>query len=194
MCSDNVRVRVALIASCMALAAGCGARASVQTKPPLAVNAATLYPLQLGAAWSYDVDGGDGQALLATARVLRVENGVAEVANGQALLRYRLLPEGLERADRGGFLLKPPFTLNASWSSAPTTTARIVAVDQPLTTAAGSFRACVVIEERNAASGQSVVTTYCPGVGPVRVVSEMEVRGRALRVIATLRGFATDAQ
>lgn len=132
--------------------------------------------------------------LLATARVLRVQAGVAEVSNGQSLLRYRASPGGLEHADRSGFLLKPPFVENASWSSGPDTVARIVALHQPLSSAAGSFRECVVVEERNAGSSQTVVTTYCPGVGPARVVSEMQVRGHALRVIATLRGFATDAQ
>ena len=180
--------------SCVAALTSCATSSSARTQAPLDVSVATLYPLHEGAAWSYDVDSGDGQPLLAVARVLRVREGVAEVLNGQSLLRYRVLPAGLERADRSGFLLKPPFVENASWPSGPETVARIVALHQPLNSAAGSFRECVVVEERNTGSGQTVVTTYCPGVGPARVVSEMEVRGHALRVTATLRGFATDAQ
>jgi hypothetical protein len=157
------------------------------------VSLASLYPLRAGSAWSYDVDSGDGHALLATARVVRVQQGVVDVTSGQAVLRYVLRPDGIERDGQQGYLLKAPFALNASWSSGPDTLARIVALHQQLATAAGSFEECVVVQENNARSGQRVTTTYCPGVGPARVVSEMEVRGHGLRVIATLRGYASDS-
>jgi hypothetical protein len=175
------------------LAFGCGAAASPRTQTAIDVSVRSLYPLKVGSAWSYDVDSGDGQVLLATSRVTRVQDGVAEVTSGQAVLRYVLRADGVERMGQQGYLLKAPLVANASWASGPDTTAVIQALHQALVTAAGAFEECVVVQESNASSGQRVTTTYCPGVGPARVVSEMEVRGHGLRVVATLRGFAADA-
>jgi hypothetical protein len=170
---------------------GCGAATLPHAKTALEVSVRTLYPLVEGAAWSYDVDSGDGEPVLATARVLHVRaDGVVEVASGQAVLRYLVRPDGIARAGEGGHLLKAPLTLNANWPSAPDTVAKVEALHQRVTTAAGTFDECVSVKEENAGSGQRVTTTYCPGVGPAKVISEMEVRGHPLRVTATLRGYA----
>jgi hypothetical protein len=196
MCCRSEGLRSALLAcalSCNAVALGCGASSGARAKTATEVSLATLYPLLPGSAWSYDVDSGDGQTLLATTRVARVQDGAVEVTSGQAVLRYQLRADGIERAGQQGYLLKAPFALDASWPSGPDTVARIVGLHQQLATAAGSFEECVVVQENNASSGQRITTTYCPGVGPARVVSEMEVRGHGLRVIATLRGYAADS-
>jgi hypothetical protein len=188
MCS-NAAARLAIVLA-MAAAFGCGAANQTPSKASLEVSVSTLYPLIEGAAWSYDVDSGDGHPVLATTRVLHVRDGAVEVASGQALIRYTQTPEGIARAGSPGYLLKAPLLLNASWPSAPDTVARVDALHQRVTTAAGSFDECVLVKEQNAGSGQRVTTTYCPGVGPTTVISEMEVRGHALRVTATLRGYA----
>jgi hypothetical protein len=185
----SCRRAVALALVCQALPA-CGAATEPHTKTAIDVSVATLYPLVEGAAWSYDVDSGDGQPVLATAHVVSVRDGLVEVASGQALLHYLIVPEGIARAGQAGHLLKTPLVSDASWPSAPDTVARVEALHQTLTLPAGTFEECVVVKEENASTGQRVRTTYCPGVGPARVVSEMEVRGHALRVTATLRGFA----
>lgn len=188
MCSNAV-ARFARVAILFA-AFGCGAANQTPVKGPPEVSVSTLYPLIEGAAWSYDVESGDGHPVLATTRVLHVRDGVIEVASGQALIRYTLRPDGIGRAGLPGYLLKAPLVLNASWPSAPDTVAHVEALHQHVTTAAGSFDECVLVKEENAGSGQRVTTTYCPGVGPTSVISEMEVRGHALRVTAILRGYA----
>jgi hypothetical protein len=185
----SCRRTVALALVCQGLCA-CGAATEPHAKTAIDVSVATLYPLVEGAAWSYDVDSGDGQPVLATAHVVSVREGLVEVASGQALLHYLIVPEGIARAGQAGHLLKTPLVSDASWPSAPDTVARVEALHQTLTLPAGTFEECVVVKEENASTGQRVSTTYCPGVGPARVVSEMEVRGHALRVTATLRGFA----
>jgi hypothetical protein len=171
---------------------GCATTSGAPPKPPIDLSVGSLYPLGPGFAWSYDVDSGDGQPVLAVARVLRVQDGVAEVATGQAVARYRVARDGISRDGQPGHLLKAPIAQGASWPSSPGTTARVVAVSERLTTSAGSFEDCVVVEEQNSGSGQQIRTTYCPGVGPARVVSEMTVRGQTLRVTATLRGYALE--
>jgi len=83
-------------------------------------------------------------------------------------------------------------TLGATWSSGAETTARVTALGVAVSTPGGNFADCVTIEENNAGTTQHVTTTYCPGVGPARVISEMEIRGKLLRVDAKLRGYSID--
>lgn len=169
----------------------CGCAGSqLQPRAASAPTPATLYPLRAGCAWSYDVDSGDGQPVLATTRVLRAEAGMVEVQTGQAVQTYRLLPDGVQKAGSAFFLLHARLD---HWPSGPTSEARVTSTEEALTTPAGSFNGCVVVEELNRDTTQRTSTTYCPEVGPARVVSEMKVRGQTLRVHALLRGFITEA-
>lgn len=178
-----------LAASALMFAAAC---AGTQTKPTAAleITPATLYPLAEGNAWSYDVDTGEGDSVLAVARVARKVGEIAEVVTGGSeALRYEPKSDGIARVGSEGYVLKAPLDKGASWTSGPGRTALVSEVDVRFESAAGRFRACVVIDERDPASGQRTFTTYCPGVGPVQVISEMDVRGQTLRVIARLRGY-----
>lgn len=181
-----------LVAGCVVLL-GCASGPSGSARTPADLSPGSLYPLREGAAWSYDVDTGDGDPpVLTTAHVLRVEGPTVEVQSGQAVLRYALLPEGIQRADSGTFLLHAPISLGSEWPAGLNTRARVSAVGQLLQTPAGTFESCIVVTELTPDSGRKVATSYCPGVGPVRVESEMEVRGKLLRVTATLRGYSLE--
>jgi hypothetical protein len=172
---------------------GCASGPSGSGRKPADLSPLSLYPLREGAAWSYDVDAGDGESpVLATTRVLRIQGTNVEVQSGQAVLRYALLPDGIQRVDSGKHLLHTPIALGSEWPAGLNTQARVSAVDQLLQTPAGNFESCVVVTELSADSGRKVTTSYCPGVGPVRVESEMEVRGKLLRVTATLRGYSLE--
>jgi hypothetical protein len=130
--------------------------------------------------------------VLATSRVLQVQGGAVEVQSGQSVLRYTLMPDGIRRQDGGTYLLHAPIALGSKWPGGMDTQAEVTAVDQHIECPAGSFDACVVVTEQSSESGRHVATTYCPGVGPVRVDSQMEVRGQRLRVLATLRGYSLE--
>jgi hypothetical protein len=186
-------LRTLVLASLVVLASAC---AGVQkaARPALEVTPATLYPLAEGNAWSYDVETGDGDSVLAVARVARKVGEIAEVVTGASdALRYEPKADGIARVGSDGYLLKAPLDKGASWASGAGRTALVSEVDVRFSSRAGSFDACVVIDEREAASGQRTFTTYCPGVGPVLVVSEMDVRGQTLRVVARLRGYDVSA-
>lgn len=173
--------------------ASCASGPMASGRKPADLSPRSLYPLHEGAAWSYDVDAGDGEAsVLATTRVIRVQGTSVEVQSGQAVLRYAFLPDGIQRVDGGTFLLRAPVALGSEWPAGLNTQARVTAVDQLLQTPAGNFESCVVVTEQGGDSGRKVTTSYCPGVGPVRVDSEMEVRGKLLRVTATLRGYSLE--
>lgn len=173
--------------------AACGGGHVAQPSAAADLSPQALYPLEKGWAWSYDVDAGEGQTVLATARVLRSEAGSVAVQSGQEVLNYQLAPEGIAR-EHGFFLLRAPITASAAWQSGPDTQARVAALGERVTTPAGSFESCVTVREDHPGSGQQVTTTYCPGVGPVRIDSQMQVRGRTVSVHATLRGFTAEAE
>ncbi|HEX2677271.1 MAG TPA: hypothetical protein VHM19_11540 [Polyangiales bacterium] len=176
------------------LLAAC-AGTQVKKKAPPDLSPLSLYPLHVGAAWSYDVDSGDGDPVLAPTRVTRSENGMVEVSTSAiGVVGYLLRDDGIVRVPGNGYLLKAPITQGATWTSGADTTARVTALHVALHTPAGDLEECVTVQEDNAVNGQHVTTTYCPGVGPAQVVSEMEVRGQHLRVIATLHGYTTTGE
>jgi hypothetical protein len=168
------------------LLAGCGA-AQQPARVPLEVTPHSLYPLAAGNAWSYDVDTGR-ERVLAVSRVERLEGGVASVRSGEQTLQYELRPDGVYRPARQGYLLRAPIAPAAEWDAGAGTIARIVAVDLVLQTPAGRFEQCVRVSE-DGASGAHIETTYCPGVGPVIVMSELALSRETARVTARLRGY-----
>ena len=173
----------------------CAGGTSAVRPKPLDQSPASLYPLGAGYAWSYDVDTEDNAPVLAVARVVRFDAGVATVTTGaNAEQRYAVTDAGITRVGQPGFLLKAPIVAGASWESGVGTTARVASLTERVETPAGTFDACVVVEEQNESRGQAVKTTYCPGVGPALVVSQMEVRGHLLTVTARLRGFSVAAE
>lgn len=190
---DLVPLYVALIAAA-ALPACAGSTSQVRPTAP-DQSPASLYPLGAGFAWSYDVETPGEPPVLAIARVASFDDGVATVVTGpDGGQRYRVGVEGIQRVGQPGYLLKAPIAAGATWDSAPGVRATVASVAEQLTTSAGTFSACVLIDEQNAASGQHVRTTYCPGVGPALVISEMEVRGQTLNVTARLRGYSVEAE
>ena len=191
MHADRVRPILLQLYAATCLLGGCAGSGSELRPTTPDQRPSSLYPLGAGHAWSYDVDSGDGEKVLAIARVTGFEAGVATVVTGpDASQRYAVTADGVQRAGEPGYLLKAPSAAGASWESAPGVTARVVSVAEQVKTEAGDFSACVLVEEQNQNSGQRIRTTYCPGVGPTVVVSEMEIRGRILTVTARLRGYS----
>lgn len=188
MCFEGYR-RFAVCSLLGLLACACGAAQRPETQVDL--SPASLYPLGAAHAWSYDVDTGDGEPVLAVVRVTAVAGEVFQLENGSPdPLRYRRAADGISHAERSGFLLKAPITQGATWPSGPHTDASVQRMHERITTPAGAFDECVTVFESNRDNGQHIETTYCPGIGPTLVASEMEVRGQIMKVTAKLRGYA----
>jgi len=173
--------------ACLLLLLGCAS--SPKPVPDAALTAARLYPLAAGSAWSYDVDAGDGATVLATMRVTEAAGGRAAVQGGEGITRYEQRPDGLYRPDRDGYLLKEPLRAGATWPSGGGMTAAISTVSAALETPAGRFTGCVEVVERGAPTGAVISTTYCPDVGPVQVISSLDLTTGTVRVVARLRGY-----
>jgi hypothetical protein len=167
-----------------------GCASSPKPAPTVAaLTPARLYPLSAGSVWSYDVDAGDGSSVLAIMRVTESGAGQAAVQGGEGTTRYELRPDGIYRPDRGGYLLKEPLRVGASWPSGGAMEAEIAATDTAIETPAGRFARCIEVLERGAPTGAVISTTYCPDVGPVQIVSSLELTTGTVRVVARLRGY-----
>jgi hypothetical protein len=186
------------ITRCAALAltlASAGCASGPSAKPddqPLTPQ--RLYPLALGSAWSYDVETGEGESVLAITKVTEAGEGFAGVVGGEGLRRYELRPDGVFQPELGGYLLRAPIALNAHWDAGRGVTATVAALGIAIETAAGRFTGCATVREEGAASGAVVNTTYCPDVGPVEVRSRLVLDHGVVEVIARLRGYRIGAE
>jgi hypothetical protein len=177
------------------LATGCASVAA--TTPTRALTPARLYPMPAGSAWSYDVDTGDGAPpVLAITRVSEVGAGRATVQGGEGATHYELRPDGIFGAERGGYLLKAPIRVAAQWPSGRGMQASVRSMGIAIETPAGRFAGCVEVIEQGSASGAVISTTYCPDVGPVQVISSMQLRlaQPSVQVVARLRGYRLGGQ
>lgn len=172
----------------VALLWGCAAAERPTRQTALTVR--SLYPLQKGNAWSYDVDTGDGTAILAITRVTAVRGNVVEVVTGETPSNYELRPDGIWRVERGAYLLRAPIAVGESWPSGGGLTATIARTGISVETTAGHFDRCVEIREDGTTTGGTIHTTYCPEVGPVLVRTATALSHTTVKVEARLRGYA----
>jgi hypothetical protein len=174
----------------LALALGC-ATAGSPPGPNGSTHPHAFYPLEVGNAWSYDVDTGEASTTLAVTRVESRDGNDAHVRTGRKVVRYELLADGVRTVPEGAWLFRAPLVVGAEWSAPGDRHARLVAVDAEVTTPAGSFERCLEVLEVGGELDLEIRTVYCPHVGPVLVESTMRsnVSERSLKVTATLRGY-----
>ncbi|MGD8858820.1 MAG: hypothetical protein PVI30_02340 [Myxococcales bacterium] len=185
-----VMARRVLVAVSLMMACGCGGAGPAST-PDAEPGVRDFYPLVEGHAWAYDVDTGDGERVLAIIRVERVGEGFAAVRTGDGLRRYGLRADGIVREPEGVYLLRAPLRTGERWPSLGGSTATVAATGLVEHTPAGHFEGCLRVAETGGSRGGRIETTYCPGVGPVRVVSTLQLSRATVRVEATLRGHGS---
>lgn len=145
------------------------------TTAPAGNPAEEFFPLAAGNAWSYDVDG--------TLVILKVQarNGDrAELAD----FAYEVRKDGIVRTPPGKYVLQWPATFGREWTLPDGGHARISATDGRVSTPAGDYTGCVVVEEIDPL-GKRTITTFARGVGPVDVI----VTSGSVVTHAKLRGF-----
>lgn len=184
--------RLARAGLLLGVLAGCGGaqRPATEFEP---VSAHSLYPMELGRAWSYDAVARDGTSVLVISRVVSAEGEVREIRTGAESQLYELRADGVYRRAREAYLLRDPIELGASWPSGPGQTATVKELGLEVDTPTGRHSRCVAVHEAGAESGLAVRTVYCPGVGPAEVQASIEVRGQRLEERARLRGVAAGA-
>jgi hypothetical protein len=125
-------------------------------------------PLEDGTVFSYDLwlPGQATPELL----ILEVERrkASASLKTGSVIRRVVFEADGV-RLLTGGYLLKAPLALGATWPG-PAGAVSVTALDQQIQVPAGSFNGCVETTE-TAGGGElrrTIVTSYCPRVGITR--------------------------
>jgi hypothetical protein len=188
--------RAALSSHLAALCVAAGCASAPAAAPTVPLTPPRLYPMAAGSAWSYDVDTGDGATVLAIARVTEATAERATIQGGEGATHYELRPDGIFRQERGGYLLKLPLREGAQWESGNAMQAKIARLGVAIETPAGHFAGCVEVIEQGAANGAVISTNYCPDVGPVQVVSSMQLTlgQQTVQVVAKLRGYRIGAE
>ncbi len=198
--STAVRARLALLASALFLAACGGASSNRGADDPTLREPARLYPMRPGLVWSYDIDTGSGPPTLGITRVVQVEGTrIGISSNGGDPVAYEIRPDGIFLPVHRVYLLKAPIEVGATWPSRSGRTARVSAIDEQVTTPAGTYQRCVRVNETGGEARIDIATVYCPDLGPVLVETDTttELTGEHVHVRAALRGFvdgAVDAQ
>lgn len=167
---------------------GCATGVATRKSEVQPWSVASLYPMEAGQAWSYVADTGEDQ-VLTTVRVERVAGEDVTVRSGAAEIRYQVAPSALSRTG-GGFVLRAPVKVGATWASGPFSKAEVTARLASVRTPAGTFNNCAEVVERDSRTERRVATVYCPGVGPVRVQSELILSSSTARVTALLQGYS----
>jgi len=151
--------------------------ACATTQPTVAAptGAEEFFPLAAGNAWSYDVDG--------TLVVLKVQTRVGNQANlGE--FSYEVHDDGIVRVPPSKYVLHWPASVGREWALPGGGKARVIQTDARVSTPAGDYTGCLVVEETDPL-GTRTRTTFARGIGPVEVI----VTSGTGVTHAKLRGF-----
>lgn len=157
-------VSAALVLACTACAHGEAATAS----GPLFRR---LYPLDAGRSWTFQVarPGVPGTTTTVT-RVDGVDGKRVTLRSATLQYTYEIRVDGIYRLRQGAYLLRAPISADATWPGPFGGHDRVTAFEKKVTVPAGTFENCVVVDETVPAARIRLVHTFCPGVGPVRLV------------------------
>lgn len=170
----------------------CGAaRPTVDGSERGAIDPRRLFPLEPGTVYSYMVRDGTELPTLATLRVLEASGDRVTIQrNRQPEEVLVVSAEGIALLAEPAWLVRAPIVVGATFPAEGGRTARVASIGEEVRTGLGEHRGCVRIDERDEESRIETQTTYCPDIGPVRIVSSLvsELSGVRLEVRAELIG------
>jgi hypothetical protein len=190
--SSALRISGALVTAAFAM--GCGGdpppKAAPHHSAALASSVQRYMPLKDDVVYAYRTVAEDtGEQGVLMLHVKRTQADLVELNVGGKVQRLEILKNAIRNLD-GGFLLKAPLTLGATWPGTGGQV-RVTAVDKAMRVPAGSFVGCVeTIEERTLPRGSKRITTdFCPDVGIVQLQVQAQVGSQYAVERAVLRSF-----
>jgi hypothetical protein len=177
------------------LAVACGGppakTAATSAAAPEAPSDVERYlPLEDGTVYSYDTqsEGNPTHGVLIV-QISRPRKGRVDLRMGSRTERFELEPGGVADLE-GGYLLKAPLRVGATWKG-KAGTVRITAMDEKVKVPAGEFEGCIrTLEEMLLTEiSRRVTSVYCPHVGLVIVDAEASTQDGHQRETATLKSF-----
>jgi hypothetical protein len=183
------------VASAVAAAAATLACGGSQARAPDTVyltaedasESARLMPLEEGTVYTYDTHAeGSSEVGVMTIEVRDSRGGQVTLHFGGRTQHLRSAHDGIAIAE-GGYLLKSPIVVDATWEGAMGTV-RVASVDDSVEVPAGKFTGCVrTIEQERIFGGVRVITSlFCPHVG----LASIDVRSKTEHQTALLRRHA----
>ncbi len=176
------------------LALGCGGDPPPKAAPGHASvpesSVQRYMPLKDDTVYAYRTVAEDtGEHGVLMLQVRRAAGGLVELSVGGKVQRLEIFKNSIRNLD-GGFLLKAPLVMGASW---PGTGGQVhvAAVDKAMKVPAGSFVGCIeTVEEHTLPRGSKKITTdFCPDVGIVQLEVEAQVGSQYQKERAVLRSF-----
>jgi hypothetical protein len=159
--------------------------------PRTGLTAADYYPLIAGFKWAYDLES-NGEKMLATYAVVESNAKGATILAGNERLSYVTTLEGIAQIDGSGvgdFILKNPITKGAKWPVAGGN-AEVVSTTEEVTTDAGHFYDCAIVEVTRTDPPRLARTVFAPDVGPVALEVQVEEGGKyVVKTRARLRAI-----
>lgn len=183
--------RAARAAVLLALGAfACGGAAPPATAPAAHDGSIAEYlPLEIDAVYTYDTRS-EESAEPGVLMLQIVRHGeITELGVGGRKQRLQSVPDGIINLT-GGWVLKAPLDLGATWKG-PAGTVAVTQVGKQVKVPAGQWNGCVETTETVAAPGQNrrIITTFCPKVGIAELVVEAQAGAEYVREVAVLRSF-----
>jgi len=170
---------------------GCGSGRTTPNLGPL--TARSLYPMQDGYTWTYDIDTETEMNNLGVTRVTNVTGRQVEITTDAAETHhYELREGGIFRSDGEVWLLRDPIDVGTEWPSLSGRTARITSVTEEVDVFAGHYEHCVEVREEGGETSRAIRTVYCQGVGPVIIEVEQTLvtsMAGTVTVVGRLRDF-----
>jgi hypothetical protein len=172
--------KVLHLAVAAVLGLGCGAPKPAETPAALApkVGVHRYLPLKDKTVFSYDTSMTGGESGLLVLEVRRPRQDLAELVVAGRARRLTVNDHDIAHVT-GGFLLREPLTLGATWKG-DFGQVTVKNVDRNLTVPAGAFTGCLeTLEEAVTTEGEKRTTTvYCPDIGIALRETEAEQDGQ----------------
>ena len=161
------------IAAGVLLFAGCTSSGAHDARAPVTPGAELppeerYFPLIDGHIYQYASRGQDGREGFMVLNVARDHNR-ATLTAGSTVQRLQIRPDGIYN-ESGYYVLKLPLDVGAQWVG-QSGTVEVVRKNETLDTDAGRFTQCLVTREaiQGTVEVRTTESTYCPGVGLVRL-------------------------
>ncbi len=174
------------------LLVACGGPKAPESAPPARSGPLTVHdflPFENQTVLSFVTRDDLGGTSYFVMEIERPSESQGEIWIAGRRTRFRISPRRVERAE-GGIWLEEPLEVGHRFPG-PFGQTTIESLDRQVTVPAGTFEGCLVTVERSPA--KTAESTYCPGVGLVRIVVEGDSDSEVTRVQSELTGYGPRA-
>ncbi len=179
---------VSLLACALPLA--CGHANTPAAAPASASGLERFLPLTDKYIYTYETVRDDTRERdMFMVRVRRRDASTAELITGARIRSLIVEPDAIRRRE-GGYLLRAPLQVGATWAGDNGGQTRVVDTSATVDVPAGKFQGCVrTVEELAAGAKGRITTSYCPDVGIAQMIIEEPADGEMVVQRVSLHSY-----